>query len=263
MTATLSLEEYAPRFRHVRFERRGGVLQLSIHTDGNSLRWAWPAHDELGAAFRFVAADRENKVVILTGTGEEFTGPRVDFSTAPSRVSLTPEAWDVVLSTGRELLMALLDIEVPVIAAVNGPAYRHAEIPFLCDIVIAAEDAVFEDKGHVPYGLVSGDGYFAVTSLLMGLNRARYYHLTGSTLDAAEALRVGLVSEVLAKGQVLARAWSLAEELAQKQPLLLRSTRMLFTFDLKKRLLDHLSHGLALEGLAQSGASSGFIPPRA
>jgi enoyl-CoA hydratase/carnithine racemase len=252
--ATLSLEEYAPRFKHVRFERRGGVLQLTFHTDGDSLRWNIHAHDELGPAFRFVASDRENHVVILTGVGKEFSGPEV----ARVRAARSPTDWDEIISNGRELLMALLDIQVPVISAINGPAYRHAEIPFLSDVVLASEDAVFHDRGHVPFGLVCGDGYFAATSHLMGLSRARYYHLTGAKLDAAEALRVGLVHEVLPKDKVLARAWALAEDLAARQPQMLRYTRHLFTLDLKKRMLDHLTQGLGLQGLAQAGADEYF-----
>ena len=85
--------------------------------------------------------------------------------------------------------------------------------------------------------------------LLMGLNRARYFLLTGQTLSAQQALEYGLVNEVLPKERLLPRAWELAEQLAQQPPLVLRYSRVLLTQHLKSRLHDLLGYGLALEGM--------------
>ena len=82
----------------------------------------------------------------------------------------------------------MLDIEVPMIAAVNGPARIHAEIPVLCDIVLASEDAVFQDLPHFINGTVARDGVHLVWPLLLGLNRGRYFLLTGQELSAQQAL---------------------------------------------------------------------------
>jgi len=62
----------------------------------------------------------------------------------------TPAEWDRVYWEGKHLLMSLLDIEVPMISAINGPAWRHSEIPLLCDIVLAADDVQFQDSAHFP-----------------------------------------------------------------------------------------------------------------
>ena len=78
-------------------------------------------------------------------------------------------AWDKIYWEGKQLLMNLLAIEVPMISAVNGPAMRHSELPLLCDIVLAAEEASFQDAGHFGGGLVPGDGVHAVYPLLLGL----------------------------------------------------------------------------------------------
>src|SRR5262249_62103212 len=107
---------------------------------------------------------------------------------------------------GRPLLMNLLSIEVPVISAINGPAWRHSEIPLLCDIVLAAETARFQDSAHFTSEVVPGDGMHIVYPLLLGMNRGRYFLLTGQTLDAAEAMRLGLVAEVLPRDKLLPRA---------------------------------------------------------
>ena len=72
------------------------------------------------------------------------------------RSGLTPNAFDRVHWEGRALLMNLLNIEVPVISAINGPAWRHGEIPLLSDIVLAADTAAFQDSAHFPNGWCQG-----------------------------------------------------------------------------------------------------------
>jgi enoyl-CoA hydratase/carnithine racemase len=158
-------------------------------------------------------------VVILTGTGAEFSGPRAtpgtsSFPTRPGWDRIDRIHWE-----GRHLLMRLLEIEVPMISAINGPAWRHSEIPLLCDIVLAADTAQFQDSAHFPSDVVPGDGMHIVMPLLLGLNRGRYYLLTGQTLDARKAHEFGLVAEVLPPDRLMARAWELAEELAKKPTL--------------------------------------------
>jgi len=145
--------------------------------------------------------------------------------------------------------MNLLDIEVPMIAAVNGPALVHAEIAVLCDIVLAADSAAFQDAPHFKGGTVPGDGVHLVWPLVLGTNRGRYFLLTGQKLSAQEALSLGVVNEVVPHAQLLSRAWELAEQLV-KQPLLtLRYARVVLTQQLKRLMLDDLGYGLALEGL--------------
>ena len=195
------LEDYANKYQTIRFERRNGILQMTLHTEGQSLRWGFLPHGELPEAFYDVGADRENKVVILTGTGPEFSGPRATPGTSsfPSRPN--NERIDRIHWEGRQLLMRLLEIEVPVISAINGPAWRHSEIPLLCDIVLAADTAQFQDSAHFPSDVVPGDGMHIVMPLLLGLNRGRYYLLTGQTLDANKAHELGLGRRSLAARQ--------------------------------------------------------------
>ncbi len=97
----------------------------------------------------------------------------------------------------RQVLTNLLNIEVPMIAAINGPVYLHSDIPLLCDIVLAADTADFQDGGHFTGGLVPGDGIYTVWSLAMGPTRAKYFLLTGQTLPARQALELGVINEVV------------------------------------------------------------------
>ena len=89
-----------------------------------------------------------------------------------------------------------------------------------------------------------------VMPLLLGLNRGRYYLLTGQTLDARQAHEFGLVAEVLAPDRLMPRAWELAEGLAKKPTLLPRYTRLLLTEYLRRQMHDLLGYGLGMEMLA-------------
>ncbi len=239
-------EDYAQAYETVRMERRNGILQITLHTNGGVLQWGEVPHRELPQVFRDIGSDPETKVVILTGTGEMFSGPR---ATPDRKLSRTASEWDKTYWEGKHLLSNLLDIEVPMISAINGPAWRHSEIPLLSDIVLASDDTAFQDSAHFPNGLVPGDGMHIIYPLLLGLNRGRYFLLTGQTLDAQQAKDLGLVSEVLPRAQLLPRAWELAEQLAQRPRLVLRYSRVLLTQHVKRLLHDLLGYGLALEGM--------------
>lgn len=250
-----TFEQYARAHPSVSMRREDGILEMRFHTDGGPLRWGKRAHEDLERAFLDVGRDRDNEVVILTGTGDEFSGPAVQPTGAGGhhnpRKPVTAQQWDELWYwEGKHLLMNLLNIEVPVIAAINGPATRHAEIPLLCDIVLASERVTLQDSAHFNGGLVPGDGVHVVFPLLMGTNRGRYFLLTGQVLDSTEAKALGLVNEVLPDEQLLPRAWALARQLLLRPPLLRRYTRVMLTEDLKRRMQALLGYGLAIEGLA-------------
>jgi enoyl-CoA hydratase/carnithine racemase len=146
----------------------------------------------------------------------------------------------------------MLDIEVPMIGVVNGPAMRHSELPLMCDIVIASDDATFEDTAHFQLASqVPGDGINIVYTMLLGLNRARYFMLTGQIIEAREAKELGFVSELLPREDLLPRAWKLAEQLSKKNDLLLRYTRVTVIQPLKKWMEQEVMYHLALESLAK------------
>src|SRR6266704_5237106 len=240
-------DEYAQAYQTIRMERRNGILQITFHTNGGPLQWGELPHGEFAQAFRDIGSDPDNKVVIMTGTGEAFSGPR---ATPDRRMRRTASAWDRTYWEGKHLLLNLLDIEVPMISAINGPALRHSEIPLLCDIVLAADTAQFQDSAHFASDVVPGDGMHIVMPLLLGMNRGRYYLLTGQTLDARQAHELGLVAEILPPDRLMGRAWELAEGLAKKPTLVLRYTRLLLTEYLRRQMHDLLGYGLGMEMLA-------------
>jgi len=97
---------------------------------GDTLRWGAGPHEELGFAFRDLGSDPENRVIIRTGTGDAFI-EEVDAGNLGQRLpasSITPRVWDHIYWDAKRLLMNLLDIEAPMIPAVNGPVLIHAEL---------------------------------------------------------------------------------------------------------------------------------------
>jgi enoyl-CoA hydratase/carnithine racemase len=194
-----------------------------------------------------IARDPENKVIILTGTGENFTH-KTDYDD----IKMTPLRWAQSHVNTRRIVMTLLDIEAPIIAALNGPSTIHSEWALLSDIVLAAEHTYFQDLAHIAsnkHGLTPGDGVHVFWPLILGPTRGRYFLLTGQKIQAAEALSLGIVNEVLPTDRLLDRAWELARSLREVPPLSLRFTRSVTLQDLRRRMLDDLGYGLALEGL--------------
>jgi enoyl-CoA hydratase/carnithine racemase len=246
-----SFADYSGRYRTIAMERRDGILQVRLHTDGGPARWGVTEdhlHAELGRAFGEIAQDTDNKVVIVTGTGDSFCaqfdtdGPRID--------TRTPDKWDRIIREGQALIDNLLAIPVPVIGAVNGPALIHAEIPVLSDIVLASDTAVFADIAHVPGGAAPGDGVQVIWPMLLGPNRGRYFLLTGQRIAAAEALALGIVGEVLPPDRLFDRAWELATQLSRNTPLMLRNSRTVLTRYLRRRMAEEVATGLTIQGMS-------------
>jgi enoyl-CoA hydratase/carnithine racemase len=246
---TKTFDAYRDRYENIRLERDDGILTMTFHTRSESLVWTALAHEELGLCFADIAADRGNRVVIMTGAGADFC-TRVE---AGSFNVSTPVDWDVTCFDGRRLLENLLSIEVPVIAAANGPARIHPELIVMSDIVVASETALFQDSPHFPSGVVPGDGSHIVWPHLLGENRGRYFLLTGQEIDAQTGLAYGVVNEIVAPGHLMPRARELAVMIAAKPELTRRYTRLALTHRFKRLLHEGLGYGLSLETLAGMG----------
>ena len=238
--------DYFDRYPTIAFERDdAGILTLRLHSDGGPVVYQARHHHDWSRAFVDVGRDRDNTVVIITGTGDAFI-ERMEWDDPLP----TAADWDRIYWEGRHCLRSLLDLDVPVIGVVNGPARVHAEMALLSDITLAATHAVFQDAPHVPYGAVPGDGVHVIWQELLGPNRGRYFLLTGQELSAREALALGVVNEVLEPSELMPRALEHARRLAALPPLVRRYARVVLTERLKRRLDESLGHGLALEGLA-------------
>jgi enoyl-CoA hydratase/carnithine racemase len=262
--------DYKDRYETVALQRsKNGILEMRLHSNGGPYVWDFHGivrdrkanrggtHAELADCFGQVAHDPDNRVVIMTGTGDVFSGPP---NTQEGYPRGDADYWDVLRSTATQLIMNLLDIEAPMIACLNGPASRHAELPFGADIVLAAEDAWIQDSSHFPNRQPPGDAIAIILPFLMGWNRGRYWLYMGQELSAREMKECGLVSEVLPREKLLPRAWEIAEHLAKSSPLVLRYTRLMTTAPIKALVQQYFGYSFALEALACIQESGGKVP---
>ncbi len=241
------LANYQHSFPNARLTRSpSGVLEVALHTNGGKLVFSGHTHEQFVDLFHQIGEDRDNRVVILTGSGDAF----MDSIDPDGFDFFTPMGYDKILREGRKVLSNMLDIEVPVIAAVNGPVLLHSEYILLADIVLATPATVFQDKPHFDFGIVPGDGVSLLWPEVIGSVRGRYFILTRQLLDAKTAKEYGAVNEIVPTGNLLARAHEIAEQLAALPPLTSRYTRIALTQKLRRVIDEGAGYGLALEGIS-------------
>jgi enoyl-CoA hydratase/carnithine racemase len=261
-------EVYSKAYDHVEIKRsEDGILELRLHKDGGPVGWGKGPHTDLENLWDEVALDAENEIIILTGTGDYFIGGVWDITSVAGTYAAKEGEPRKLQARGfnhfgaKRIVQRMLDIEIPMIAAVNGPVVIHSEQALLCDIVLAAEGASFRDAGHFPAGLIPGDGIAVAWIEAIGLNRAKYFLLTGQELSAEKALEFGAINEIVPKDQLLPRAYELAKMILEQPPVTRRMTRQILMQDTKKRMLDELGMGLAIEGLGMTEfVPTGFAP---
>jgi enoyl-CoA hydratase/carnithine racemase len=244
-------EDYAEKYDCVRMRREDGIVQITLHTNGGPILSSPDVHRELPAAFADISNDLDTLCVIMTGSGDAFWPGRRDAEPAGSR---SLEDWSTFIRQGTKLVSNFLDINVPVIAAVNGPCSRHSELVVLSDIVLAAPEALLQDSPHFWNGLVPGDGVAQAWLMALGPNRGRYFLLTGQQLSAEELLGSGIVNEIVSAEELVERAWELAREIIKRPPLAIRYTKMVLARQLRLCVNDELPFSLTLEAAAHADA---------
>jgi len=240
-------ETYRHAYPNARLTRSpSGVLEVALHTDGDKLVFNGHTHEQFVDLFHDIGSDPDNRVVILTGTGDAF----MDSISPDGFDFFTPRGYDKIFREGKKVLMNILDVEVPLIAALNGPVLLHSEYALLADIVLATPDTVFQDKPHFDFGIVPGDGVNLLWPEVIGSVRGRYFVLTRQVLDAQTAQAWGAVNEVVPADRLLVRAHEIAESLAALPPLTARYTRIALTQKLRRIVDEGAGYGLALEGIS-------------
>jgi enoyl-CoA hydratase/carnithine racemase len=155
---------------------------VALHTDGGTLVFNGHTHEQFVDLFHAIGSDPDNRVVILTGSGKAFME-----SISPEGFDFfSPVGYDKIYREGKKVLMNILDVEVPLIAAVNGPVRLHSEYILLADIVLATPSTVFQDKPHFEFGIVPGDGVNLLWPEVIGSIRGRYFLLTRQELGSID-----------------------------------------------------------------------------
>lgn len=240
-------ENYRDAFPNARLTRSpSGVLEIALHTQGGKLVFDGHVHEQFVDLFHEIGSDPDNRVVILTGSGDAF----MDAISPEGFDFFTPRGYDKIYREGKKVLMNILDIEVPMIAALNGPVLLHSEYVLLADIILATPETVFQDKPHFDFGIVPGDGVNLLWPEVIGSVRGRYFILTRQILDAETARQYGAVNEIVPADRLLDRAREIAEGLAALPPLTGRYTRIALTQKLRRIIDEGVGYGLALEGIS-------------
>lgn len=188
----------------------------------NALNYS--AYDQLESAFRKATADPEVRCVVVTATDPAFcSGDDVgEIMAGPNAFSKRAEEAPPVRHPPTPAAMAALECDKPVIAAVNGAAVGWGmELALFADIRIASDKAKFAEL-FIKRGLVCDVGGFYRLPAIVGPAKAAELLFTGDVIDAQEALRIGLVSEVAPHDQLMTRAYALAGRIAANPPLALR-----------------------------------------
>jgi enoyl-CoA hydratase len=246
----------------ISYVRRGPVVWVTLNRPEVMNALCSPMIDEMIDALKSIQGDAELRVVVLTGAGAKAFCAGADLkevrtwldgATMPGK----PDFLDRLTS----FFEALRALPKPVIAAVNGIAVAGGlELVMACDLVLAAENAVFGDA-HSNFGLFPGAGGAALLPRRIGINRAKYLLFTGDVVSAHEMMAFGVVNRVAATSDLASTAQELAERLASKSPTVLRKmkevvnrapnqTESAALQDEMRTLREHLRSADVREGLA-------------
>jgi enoyl-CoA hydratase/carnithine racemase len=231
-----------------------GVATLTMNRPETRNALSTPAE---WAAFRErceeIRADRSIRAVILTGAGPAFcAGGNVKHMRDRQGIA-AGSPWDI-RNTYRDgiqrIPLALYQLEVPTIAAINGPAIGAGlDLACMCDLRIASTQARFAES-FVKLGIVPGDGGAWLLQRAVGHQKALEMALTGDMLDPTEALACGLVLKVVEHEQLMASAQALAQRIAANPSHALRMTKRLFREAQTERLETVLELSAAYQALA-------------
>ena len=235
------------------YEQTGAIVTLTMNQPearnpltGNS------AVTEFLAACARVAGDPSVKVVVLTGAGTAFsTGGNVkDMRRFFEQDIPAIDIRDEYRGGIERLTLALYNLEVPTIAAVNGPAIgAGCDLACMCDMRLASKTAIFAES-FVKVGIIPGDGGAWLLPRVVGQSKAAEMAFTGDAIDAAEALRCGLVSAVTEPEDLLEAAYALARRIAVNPGPTLRLTKKLMREGQYLRLDSLLELSAAFQALA-------------
>lgn len=216
--------QIAPKdFICLRYAVEDGIALVTLNRPDRRNALNPRAYAEVEAAFRAATLDDAVRCVVVTGadpafcSGEDVKEMMTGEKREPRPATFKPQATPAA--------MAAIECEKPVIAAVNGAAMGWGmELTLFADIRIASERASFAEL-FIKRGLISDVGGLWRLPAIVGPAKAAELLFTGDSIDAKEALRIGLVSEVIPHSELLSRAMALAARIAANPPLALRAMK--------------------------------------
>lgn len=241
--------DYASKYQTLLVEVEGGVAAVTINRPESRNAINADLFGELTTIWDDLSTDRDVQVILLTGAGKFFSvGGDVTAMTTRPGGDVLREGQERDGSGTRRLLTRLLDVDKPIITAINGDAIGlAATIALMTDITVAAETARIADTHVSRVGLVAGDGGAVIWPLLVGISRAKEFLMRGTLLTGSAAAEIGLVNHAVPAEQTLPYAREIARELADGPRWAIRWTKASVNQLLKERLNAVLPASAALE----------------
>lgn len=239
----------------LQYQQDGHVVTLTLnHPERRNPLTGNGMVDALLAALDRIHRDSSVRAVILTGAGTAFSsGGNVRDMERYAKMPNMALRQEYRLGI-QQVPLALFNLEVPVIAAINGHAIGAGlDLACMCDIRVAAEQAKFAES-FVKLGIIPGDGGAWLLPRIIGLSRASELTLTGQMIDARQALEWNLVSRVVPAEQLLGCARELAEAIAANPPHAVRLAKRLMREALHSRLDTLLEMSAAYQVLSHQTA---------
>ncbi|MGO9058687.1 MAG: enoyl-CoA hydratase/isomerase family protein [Candidatus Binataceae bacterium] len=240
-------------YAHIKIEVANRIATVTLNRPDALNAVTSRMHHELENVWLDLGSDRDVNAIILTGAGRAFCAG-ADLRGVGSGELTTGKAkrgrFDrgaIVAANGRRIIENMLDVEQPIIGAVNGDAIGlGATLALLCDIIVVSEKARFADT-HVKIGVVAGDGGAVIWPLLIGPHRAKEFLMRGNFINGAEAGRIGMVNYAVPPEEVAAKAQALAQELADGPTWAIRWSKLAVNKWLKEQANLIMDTGLAYE----------------
>ncbi|MGZ6014018.1 MAG: enoyl-CoA hydratase/isomerase family protein [Caulobacteraceae bacterium] len=227
----------------VLYEVEGGIATLTLNRPDRMNAISGPMLAKLSADLLKANADPAVRVVVLTGAGRAFcVGLDLVDATQGSGIGSQTDRVSVDLDLRNTPPTILFAMDKPTICALNGSAAGYGlDTALGCDIRIMGQNAKLA-AAFVKRGIVPESGGTWLLPRLLGWSKAAELIFTGRTLLAPESLALGLVSEVVPDGEVLARARAMAAEIAANAPLAVQSSKRLMRMGMEETFNDHVHH---------------------
>ena len=238
-------------YEHLRVEVADGVALLTMDRPDSLNSTNAQLHYELSRIWPDLGQDPAVRAAVITGAGSAFSAGG-DFDMIEEAIG-NPEAVGRMMEEAGAIVHNMIDLDKPVISAINGVAVGAGlAVALLADISIAAEDARITD-GHVRLGVAAGDHAAIIWPLLCGMAKAKYYLLTCDFLSGREAERIGLVSMAVSQEELMPTAMAVAGKLASGPQSAVRYTKRALNQWLRMAGHTSFDYSLALESLGFFG----------
>lgn len=245
-------------FEFIRVAADGPVRIVTLDNPDQMNAFREELHDEFATLSRVLASDRDARAVVLTGAGRAFSagGSIDDFELYRTDFAARRKA----MRNARQLVDDMLNLAIPVVAAVNGPAVGlGCTLATLCDVVFIADHTFMADP-HVTAALVAGDGGAVTWPFMTSMLKVKQYLLTGDRIPAAQAVEMGLANFAVPADRLMEEATTFAHRLAALPPQAVQDTKLVLNQHLRQAAVNVLGYGLAAESQSHDTPEYAAVP---